>query len=242
MQITFHGSVPVPGTLRNALPLLDMERDFAEPVQARETIPAIDHVKSTCVVPVSRREIEGESPFSAQLLAYIPRLRAYALSLSHHHDRADDLIQETLFKALRYREQFVPGSNLIGWLTIILRNEYYTMLRKQREVEDVDNIFSARLSVPGGQLEYIELTETMSVIRTLPKGQRSAVLLVAALGYTCQEAADQCATKVGTIKSRLNRGRATLRRKADLDSVPQWNGWNGCLPAPLPTIATDRDV
>jgi DNA-directed RNA polymerase specialized sigma24 family protein len=91
-----------------------------------------------------------------------------------------------LFKALRYQEQFVPGSNLIGWLTVILRNEHYTMLRKRREVEDVDDMFSARLSVPGGQLESIELTETMSVIRTLPKGQRSAVLLVAALGYTCQ--------------------------------------------------------
>ncbi len=242
MQITSHGSAPVPGTLPNTFPLLNMECDFAEPVRARSAIPAIDHVKRTCVVPVSCREVDGESPFSAQLLAYIPRLRAYALSLSHHHDRADDLIQETLFKALRYREQFVPGSNLIGWLTIILRNEYYTMLRKRREVEDVDDIFSARLSVPGGQLEYIELTETMSAIRSLPKGQRSAVLLVAALGYSCQEAADQCATKVGTIKSRLNRGRATLRRKADLGTVPQWNGWNGCLPGPLSTIATDRDI
>lgn len=242
MQITHHGSAPVPGTLQGRLPLAIMKRAFAEPRRARGTTPAIGPVRSAHVAPVGTQVIEGESLFSAQLLGYIPRLRAYALSLSHHHDRADDLIQETLFKALRYREQFVPGSNLIGWLTIILRNEYYTMLRKRREVEDVDDMFSARLSVPAGQLENIELTETMSVIRTLPKGQRSAVLLVAALGYTCQEAADHCATKVGTIKSRLNRGRATLRQRADLDPAQQWNGWNGCLPGPLSTIATDRDI
>ncbi|MEY3081551.1 MAG: polymerase sigma factor [Pseudomonadota bacterium] len=227
MQITPHGSAPLSGTLRGTLPLTIMKHAFAEATRTRGAILAIDAVKSARVAPGTRHMAEGESFFSVQLLAYVPRLRAYALSLSHHHDRADDLVQETLFKALRYQEQFVPGSNLIGWLTVILRNEHYTMLRKRREVEDVDDMFSARLSVPGGQLESIELTETMSVIRTLPKGQRSAVLLVAALGYTCQEAADHCATKVGTIKSRLNRGRATLRRKAELDAGPQWNGWNG---------------
>ena len=96
--------------------------------------------------------------------------------------------------------------------------------------------------MPGGQIESIELTETMSVIRTLPKGQRSAVLLVAALGYTCQEAADHCATRIGTIKSRLNRGRATLRRKAEIDTGSQWNEWNGCLSGPLSAIATDRGI
>jgi RNA polymerase sigma-70 factor, ECF subfamily len=219
-----------------------MERAFVEPEWAFGATPAIGPVKSVQIAPVARQVVGGENLFSAQLLAYVPRLRAYALSLSHHHDRADDLIQETLFKALRYQEQFVPGSNLIGWLTVILQNEHYTMLRKRREVEDVDNMFSARLSVPGGQLENIELTETMSVIRTLPKGQRSAVLLVVALGYTCQEAADHCATKIGTIKSRLNRGRATLRRRAEVDTGQKWNGRNKCLSGPLSTIATDRGI
>jgi RNA polymerase sigma-70 factor (ECF subfamily) len=242
MQITLHGSTPVSGTLQGKLPLIIMEHAFAEATRTGGAIPAIEPVKKGRAASGTRHMAKGESFFSTQLLAYVPRLRAYALSLSHHHDRADDLVQETLFKALRYQEQFVPGSNLIGWLTVILRNEHYTMLRKRREVEDVDDIFSARLSVPGGQFESIELTETMSVIRTLPKGQRSAVLLVAALGFTCQEAADRCATKVGTIKSRLNRGRATLRRKAELDAGPQWNEWNGCLPGPLSNIATDRGI
>jgi RNA polymerase sigma-70 factor (ECF subfamily) len=227
MQITSHGSAPIPGTLPGTLPRVNAKRDFAEHARTRGAVSASGHAKGTQVSALSHHAIESEVLFSAQLLAYLPRLRGYALSLSRHQDRADDLIQETMFKALRYQAQFVPGSNLIGWLTIILRNEHYTMLRKRREVEDVDDMFSARLSVPGGQLETIELTETMSVIRTLPKGQRSAVLLVAALGYTCQEAADHCATKVGTIKSRLNRGRATLRHKAELDAIPRWNEWNG---------------
>jgi RNA polymerase sigma-70 factor (ECF subfamily) len=147
-----------------------------------------------------------------------------------------------MFKALRHREKFAAGSNLIGWLTTILRNEYYTMLRKRREVEDVDEMFSSRLSVPEGQIHYLELLETMSNIRSLPTGQRMAVILVAALGYTCHEAADQCATKVGTIKSRLNRGRATLRHGVAHGETSRRGRWNGSPSLALTTIATDRDV
>lgn len=224
MQMTAHVAVPTLTAIRTGPPLLAAECDFSGSARKREATPTVVQVKKGHTALLTSHEIE--CLFSAQLLPFIPRLRAYALSLSRHHDRADDLIQETLFKALRYREQFAAGTNLIGWLTTILRNEHYTMLRKRREVEDVDNVFSSRLSVPESQLQCIELAETMSVIQSLPKGQRSAVLLVAALGYTCQEAADRCATKVGTIKSRLNRGRATLKHKAECGSARQQNGWN----------------
>jgi len=227
MQITAHDAVRSLTSLRIGFPLLDIECDLGSRSGKRVARPAINHVKSRFTVPPSSHVADDNDLFAALLLPLIPRLRAYALSLSHHHDRADDLTQETLFKALRYREQFAAGTNLIGWLTTILRNEHYTMLRKRREVEDVDGIFSARLSVAESQIQYIELNETMSVIQSLPKGQRSAVLLVAALGYTCEEAADRCTTKVGTIKSRLNRGRAALKRAASCATTAQPHGWNG---------------
>lgn len=174
--------------------------------------PEVTHAGMAPIDRVPELPASTQCLFAAQLPPIMPRLRAFGYYLSRDHDRTDDLVQETMLKALRFRCQFTPGSNLAGWLMTILRNEFYTMMRKRREVEDVDNVFSSRLSVSENQIHSLDLKETMSAIQFLPDGQQSAVLLVAVLGYTCQEAADRCKTKAGAIKSRLNRGRAELRR------------------------------
>ena len=79
-----------------------------------------------------------------QLLAALPRLRAFALSLCGHADQADDLVQETLMKAWANLSSFEPGSNMPGWLYTILRNEFYSRLRKRHhEVDDPDGLLAA---------------------------------------------------------------------------------------------------
>jgi RNA polymerase sigma-70 factor (ECF subfamily) len=85
--------------------------------------------------------------FRRELISIIPNLRAFAASLSGSFDRADDLVQETLVKAWDKQHTFQPGTNLKAWLFTILRNEFYTQMRKKgREVQDVDGISTCRIS------------------------------------------------------------------------------------------------
>src|SRR5471030_2122778 len=90
--------------------------------------------------------------FRDQVIAAIPSLRAFGLSLTARADRADDLVQETLMKAWKHHDSFEPGSTMKAWLYTILRNEFYTQLRKRkREVEDVDEFYSSKVAVHGEQ-------------------------------------------------------------------------------------------
>ena len=157
---------------------------------------------------------EAEAEFRAGLRAATPHLRAFAKSLVGDRDRADDLVQDTLLRAWQYRDRFEPGTNLQAWLITMLRNLFYSEYRKRRpEVEDVDGLFAATLATPAEQPGCVELADLRSALMRLPDEQREAVLLVGAEGYSYEEAAVICATKIGTIKSRVNRAR---RRLAEL--------------------------
>jgi RNA polymerase sigma-70 factor (ECF subfamily) len=82
------------------------------------------------------------------LLAAVPSLRAFAISLCGHVDRADDLVQDTLLRALSNIDRFERGTNLNAWLFTILRNLFHSEYRKRRrEVEDPDGSYAARLRV-----------------------------------------------------------------------------------------------
>ena len=117
-------------------------------------------------------------------------------------------------RALQYRSRFEPGTNLQAWLITLMRNLFYSDYRKgRREVEDVDGLYAATLATPAEQPGCVELADLRSALMGLPDEQREAVLLVEAEGYSYEEAAVICATKIGTIKSRVNRAR---RRLADL--------------------------
>src|SRR5215210_8624202 len=90
---------------------------------------------------------EREADFRADLLAVMPNLRAFALSLVGDRDRADDLVQDTILRALQKQDGFEPGTKLQAWLFTILRNQFYSTYRKyKREVEDVDGFYAAKLS------------------------------------------------------------------------------------------------
>jgi RNA polymerase sigma-70 factor (ECF subfamily) len=150
--------------------------------------------------------------FKADLLSAIPSLRAFAVSLAQNADRADDLVQETLVKAWDKQESFQPGTNLKAWLFTILRNEFYSQMRKRgREVQDSDGLMTARLAVHPSQHGKLDLNDFRAALEQLPEDQREAIILVGASGFSYEEAAEICNCAVGTIKSRVSRARTRLQ-------------------------------
>jgi RNA polymerase sigma-70 factor, ECF subfamily len=156
--------------------------------------------------------------FRAQIIAAIPGLRAFGLSLTSRSDKADDLVQETLMKAWKHHESFQPGTNMKAWLYTILRNEFYSQLRKRkREVEDADGFYSSKVAVHAEQDGHLELADLRIALAKLPEDQREAIILVGASGFSYEEAAEICGVAVGTIKSRVNRARMRLAVLLQLD-------------------------
>jgi RNA polymerase sigma-70 factor, ECF subfamily len=155
------------------------------------------------------------------ILQSIPSLRAFAVSLTGNVDQADDLVQEAIMRGLTYIQRFQPGTNLEAWLFTILRNQFHTLYRKRRrEVEDPDGGIAARLSVLPDQQSYLDLKDLMAALTYLPIEQREALLLVSAQGFSYEEAAEICSTRIGTIKSRVNRARSRLAELLGIE-VPE---------------------
>jgi RNA polymerase sigma-70 factor, ECF subfamily len=160
---------------------------------------------------MSEAEQNGHD-FKKQLLATIPSLRAFAVSLSGKQDRADDLVQETVLKAWTKQESFQAGTNIKAWLFTILRNEFYSQMRKRgREIGDPDEIYTSQLSVHPSQHSAMDMQDFILALGKLSEDQREAIILVCASGFAYEEAAEICGCAVGTIKSRINRARAHLQ-------------------------------
>ena len=152
-----------------------------------------------------------------QMLSAVPSLRAFAISLSGNVDRADDLVQETLLRAIANIDSFQPGTNMSAWLFTILRNLFRSEYRKRRrEVEDADGTYAESLKSHPEQGSHLEFKEFKTALSKLPSDQREALILVGASGFSYEEAAAICECAVGTIKSRVNRAR---NRLADLLAI-----------------------
>ena len=169
-------------------------------------------------------EIMVAKDMRGALVAAIPNLRAFAISLCGNADRADDLVQETLMKAWSNIGSFTEGTNMAAWLFTILRNVFYSEYRKRRrEVDDPDGEMAGRLSTLPDQPGHMDFLDFKSALQKLPPDQREALILVGASGLSYEAAADICKCAVGTMKSRVNRGRArliellALKTNADFD-------------------------
>ncbi len=150
------------------------------------------------------------------LLAQVTNLRAFARSLVRDESRADDLVQETILKAWSNLSTFKQGSNMRAWLFTILRNTFYSEMRKnRREVEDVDGHYAAQVSEKETQAGIMDLRDFNTAFSTLPADQREALTLVGASGFSYEEAAAVCGCAVGTMKSRVNRARVRLSAMLD---------------------------
>jgi RNA polymerase sigma-70 factor (ECF subfamily) len=154
------------------------------------------------------------------LLATVPSLRAFAISLCGNVDRADDLVQETLLRALANIESFQPGTNMPAWLFTILRNLFRSEYRKRRrEVEDSDGSYAESLKSHPEQMGRLELREFRKAMAQLPPDQREALILVGASGFSYEEAAKICDCAIGTIKSRVNRARSRLAKALSVEGA-----------------------
>ena len=151
------------------------------------------------------------TPLEERLVAEVPGLRAFARSLTQDAAAADDLVQETVLRAWSNLDKFEEGTNLRAWLFTILRNTFISGKRKvKREVEDADGEHAGRLTEGGRQDGAAELGNFRRALARLPQDQREALMLVGAVGFTYDEAAEVCSVSPGTIKSRVNRARRRL--------------------------------
>jgi RNA polymerase sigma-70 factor (ECF subfamily) len=152
-----------------------------------------------------------EMPLRQSMLDAIPHLRAFAITLTGNVVYADDLVQTALLKGLENIDKFQPGTSMQAWLFTILRNQFYTDLRRRRrEVEDADGTLAGKLAVMPEQGARLDFSDMQAALAKLSVEQREALLLVAAEGVSYEEAARICGTNLGTIKSRINRARTRL--------------------------------
>ncbi|SMH58834.1 RNA polymerase sigma factor [Azospirillum agricola] len=148
----------------------------------------------------------------AQIEAEIPRLRRFARAMVRDATLADDLVQECLERALSRLHLWRPGSNLRAWLFTILRNLHINGVRRRQPVVDIDAEAQAAIgAAPGSQFVRLELRDLRRALGLLPNEQREVVLLIGLEGISYGEAADILGISIGTVKSRLSRGRRALR-------------------------------
>jgi RNA polymerase sigma-70 factor (ECF subfamily) len=156
------------------------------------------------------------------LVAAIPNLRAFAITLTGDHTRANDLVQETLLKAWANRDKFEAGTHFKAWLFTILRNTYFSEIRKRRrEVQDVDGQAAAQLVSLPEQQGHLELADFRKALALLSSDQREALLLIGAEGFSYEEAAQISGCAIGTVKSRVNRAREYLGKIMSIGAVDE---------------------
>jgi RNA polymerase sigma-70 factor, ECF subfamily len=157
-----------------------------------------------------------------EMLAALPSLRAFAISLTNDAVRADDLVQETILQAWSKAHLFEPGTNLHAWLFTLLCNVFLSEWRKHnKEVEDVDGGCAAKLKTHPDQQDHLDFENIRVALVKLRVEQREALVLVAAQGLSYEEAAAVRGVPVGTIKSRVNRARHRLAELLGLDGDPE---------------------
>ncbi len=147
----------------------------------------------------------------AEIVAHLPALRAFAVSLTRNSNSGDDLVQDTIIKAWTNIEKFQTDTNLRAWLFTILRNTFYSDLRKQRrEVSDPDGEHAGRLCVKPDHDAKLVFRDFLVAFQQLSPEHREVLTLVGAFGFSYEETSDTIGVTVGTIKSRVNRARCRL--------------------------------
>lgn len=146
-----------------------------------------------------------------EVVSLIPALRAFARTFYHDPSDADDLVQETLTKALAKIEQFQPGTNMKSWLFTIMRNTFCTRIKvSNREAPAAADCASSRPAADPTQEWSLRGKEIRDAVARLPDEQREVLVLIGVLGVSYEETAEICGCAMGTVKSRLHRARLRL--------------------------------
>jgi RNA polymerase sigma-70 factor (ECF subfamily) len=155
----------------------------------------------------------SDEEFAQELSEVLPSLRAFGRSLTGSRDMADDLVQETMMKAWAARDRFRAGTSFRAWTFVILRNAFLSDRRKKSNILEAGrDLTDDMVTTPASQDRRLMLDDLQRALMQLPEAWREALVLVGAGGLSYQEAAEICECPIGTIRSRLARGRAELDR------------------------------
>ena len=155
------------------------------------------------------------------LSAHVAGLRRYAVALTGSRIEAEDLVQETLTRAIAAARSFRKGGNLRGWLFTIMHNAFISSVRARR-VADRELAFDPpELSQAPTQLDRLVVRDVLAALSRLPEAQRAALVLIALEEFSYSEAARVLGVPLGTLMSRLARGREALRRAMSEDAPPR---------------------
>ena len=174
----------------------------------------------------TERQLPARERFEREVIPIMPQLYPAALRMTRNASDAEDLVQETVTKAYAAFHQFRPGTNLRAWLHRILSNTFINSYRRKRRepVTDVsvdfqddwrigtDPLSPPARSAEAEALERIGDSEVLQALRELPEEFRVAIYLADVEGYPYRQIAEMMDTPIGTVMSRLHRGRAKLRR------------------------------
>src|SRR5689334_5637516 len=159
------------------------------------------------------------------LLDVLPHLRAFARSLTRNRDQADDLVNDTIVRAIAASNQFTPGTNFRAWVFTILRNLFYNQGRRGKSrFSSIDDLAVDEPSESATQEASLEFCDFRRAFWQLPEHHREALILVGASGLNYEDAAKICGCQVGTMKSRVSRARTELRRMLDEDTITARRG------------------
>lgn len=162
--------------------------------------------------------VQSRPSFQEDLVALLPQLRAFARSLCGNREVADDLVQEAAARAWRARARFMPGTSMRAWTFTILRNIYFSDLRKQRRQASLP-VDGARDWTDAQQEGRLHISDVERALARLRPERRAALLLVSMGDFSYAEAADICGCPIGTLRSRVSRARRDLEEMLD-DSLP----------------------
>lgn len=157
--------------------------------------------------------MKSPDPFEQQLVAMLPRLRRFAHGLCRNASEADDLVQQAAERALRSRSQWQEGTRLDSWLYRILRNLWVDMGRSRARRSKHEAPAEEAIAIPHGGPSpdaVLELGQAMAAMQRLPEEQREVVMLILVEGFGYREAAELLDLPIGTVSSRLVRGRTAL--------------------------------
>ncbi|MDG6093976.1 sigma-70 family RNA polymerase sigma factor [Acetobacter sp. AN02] len=160
--------------------------------------------------------------FRGSLVSLLPALRGFARFLTHDPVRADDLVQETIVRALAAQDQFTEGTSQKAWMFTILRNLFFEQVRRHRREAEVMDEAEAGISLSHAPRAVIQddIRDLDRMLRDLPPRMREALILVAAQGMSCEEVALITGVAVGTVKARVSRARRLLSEQRAAGGVP----------------------
>ncbi len=179
-------------------------------------IPKFDYGFSLCEHNVSPIFPSADQVFRDDMVRLIPALRSFTRGLCRSKEMADDIVQDAMLRAWAARDSFTPGTNFRAWMFRIARNQFFTRFRKERMRESWDPEWIEQMLIsPPAQQDAVHLSDVLSALQMLPASQREVLMLVGANGVSYEEAAEVIGCAVGTVKSRLARGRQALARIID---------------------------